>query len=115
MGGESFIPRPQVVHLLGRAHKTHVRHRPDKTSRIGDDALAHGAGPELQRLLKLLENIDRFGDVDRAVGFAVRRVAEFADSGVTGPGIVPAMRCFRGKTLGRFKNRDAQFRVQFFE
>src|SRR5690606_2622879 len=77
--------------------------------------LGHGAGPEEARLLELLEDLDRVGNIHRAVGGLGRGVAEFADAGVAGAGVVPAVGGFLRELLGHLVNLDAQLRVEALE
>ena len=107
MRRHALVAGPQIGDLLIRAHEAQVRDRIDEVGGILQHAIGHALGPELKRGLKFLENIDRLGDVDRTVGLRMWRVAELADSGVSGPGIVPAIGGFGGELVGHLVEGDA--------
>jgi len=77
-----------------------------------DHAGGHGVAPKLFGALELLENLDGIGDVDRAVGLAVGRVAEFADAGVAGAGVVPAVGALLGEIIGDLVDLDFEALIE---
>ncbi len=86
----------QEIDLLVAVHKADVGDGIDKLARVVRQAFRHGIAPELLRMLELLENLDDLADIDRPVCLARRRVAQLADAGVPGAGVVPAVRTFLG-------------------
>ena len=91
MRAHPLVSRAQEVHLFLPVHKRNVRHGADEFLRVIDQAVAHGVAPEIFRLLELLKNLDRLGHIDLAVIAAVRGVAQFANSGMAGAGVVPTV------------------------
>src|SRR5450432_3865376 len=91
--------RPGIDELLGRA-----RH-----------AMRHRVAPELFRILEVLEYLDDFADIDRAIRLAPGRIAQLANAGVAGPGIIPAIRAFLGQLLSGLVYLDGKRRLEPLE
>ena len=91
MRAHPLVSRAQEVHLFLPVHKRNVRHAADEFLRVIDQAVARGVAPEIFRLLELLKNLDRLDHIDLAVIAAIRGVAQFADAGMAGAGVVPAV------------------------
>ena len=91
MRAHPLVPRAQEIHLLLPVHKRNVRNGADEFFRVIDQPIARGVAPEIFRLLELLEYLNRLGHIDLAVVSAVRGVAQFADTGMAGAGVVPAV------------------------
>lgn len=115
VSGEPFVARFEVGELFGGPHETHVGHGLDEGAGILDDTGVHGVGPKLEGLLELSEDIDRLGDIDGAVGLKVGRITEFANTGMTGACVVPAMGGLGGKLFGGFVDRNPVGGIQLFE
>ena len=94
--GESGVAGFKVGDLGLAVNKAEVLHGVDELGGPVDHARGEGVAPKLFGALELLENLDRIGDVDGAIGFLVRGVAEFADAGVAGAGVVPTVGTFLG-------------------
>lgn len=115
MRGHRGVTALEEIDLVFAVDEAEVGHGADALAGACDHAVRDGVGPELFGKLELLEDLDEFCDVDAAVGLAVRRVAEFADTGVTGAGVVPAVGGFLGE-LGRdLVNLNRELRLEAFQ
>lgn len=102
MIGHSGVAGFQVGNLFIRAHETHLWDEINKTRWLGKDPVYYALGPELDRGLKLLKNINCVRDIDRAVRLDVRSVAQFANAGMAGARVVP--------TVGGFGDNSSAIR-----
>ena len=102
----------QKIDLFFAMHKTQVRDGVNKLLRVVHHAGGHGVAPKLLRVLKLLEDLDRFSDVYRSVGLPFRRVAQLANAGVPGPRVVPTVRAFLRQPVSDFIELDGKSRLQ---
>ncbi len=66
-------------------------------------------------MFELLENLDGLADVDGAIRLARGRVAQLANTGVSGAGIVPTVRAFLRQFLGDFVDLNGKGRLQALE
>ena len=92
-----------------------MRERIDALLRVLDDPLSRSVGPELERVLKVLEDRDRLGDINASVGLLVRRIGKLTDSGVPGPRIIPTIRCLLRRPIGHFEKLNRKTRLQLLE
>jgi hypothetical protein len=115
VGGHAGVAGAEVIDPLGAVHEAQVLDGVDELLGIGDHALGDGVGPELAGFFELLEDLDGIADIDRAVGRLRGRVAQLADAGVTGAGVVPAVGTFLGELVGDLVNLDAQAGLQPLE
>ena len=115
VGGHPSVPRLQEIHLFRAMDKADVRDRVDELPRVAHHAAGHCVAPELLRLLELLEDSNRLGDVDRPVGLARRGVAQLADAGVAGAGVVPAVGAFLRQFLRDLVDLDGEVGLQPLE
>lgn len=113
--GEAGVAGFEIIHLILPVDKAEVLDRVDELFGLIDHALGDGVAPKLFGAFELLKNFDRVADVDRAVGFAVGRVTEFANTGVAGAGVVPAVGTFLGEVLGHFVDLERKLRIEAFE
>lgn len=102
----------QKVHLLVAVHKADVLDRVDEVLRPLRHPARDGVAPELLRVFELLENLDHLVHVHRTVGFALRRVAQFADARVARARIVPAVRAFLREPVGDLVELDGEARIK---
>ena len=102
----------QEIDLLLSVHKADVRHRVDELARLVDHAGLHRIAPEMEGALKLLKDLNRLADRDRAVGVLARCVAQLANARVARAGIVPAMRAFLCQFLRDLKDLQLQLRIE---
>ena len=105
----------QEIHLLRPVHEADVLDLVDELTGIVRQAVRHGIAPELLGMFELLEDLDDLGDIDRAVRLALRRVAQLADAGVPGAGVVPAVRAFLRQFIRHLINLDLQPGFQALE
>ena len=105
----------EVGDLVLAVNEAEVLHGIDELRGPVDHAGGQRVAPKLFRAFKLLEDLDGVGDVDGAVGFAVGRVAEFADAGVTGAGVVPAVGTFLGEIGRDLVDLDFEGRLEALE
>ncbi len=115
VGRHLSVARAEEVDLLLTVDETEVGDRVDEILRVLDHPVADGVAPELKGLLELVENLDRFVDIDFAVGPVVRRVAQFAEPGVAGAGIVPTVGGFHGQLLRDLVKLNLQAGVQLLK
>jgi hypothetical protein len=114
MRGQRGVALFEKIDMGLAVDEAHVRHGMDEQIRRGDRLLADQIGPELPRQVELGIDLERFGNIDAAVG-AFRRVIEFAQSGVPGAGIVPGIRAFQRRSVQGLENLDAQRRFELIE
>ena len=100
----------EVVHLLFSMDKAQVRNRVDKLAWLIHHPCPNSITPKEFRLFELLKDLDRIGDINRAIVFLERSVAQFANSCVPGACVVPCVRTFLCKLIGNFKQLDLQVR-----
>ena len=89
-----------------------MRDRVDELLRVLHHAVGDGVGPELLGMIELLEDFDGLGNVYRAIGLAVRGVAQFADAGMTGARVVPAVGAFLGEFFRDLIDLDGKAGLQ---
>ena len=77
-----------------------MRHRVDELLRIINQSVANCIAPEVFRLLELLKNLDRLGNVDLTVLPNIGSVAQFADAGMSRTGVVPTVGALLRQILG---------------
>ena len=93
-----------------------MRHSANEVGRARGESVGDGVAPELARLLEAREDLDGLGDIDgRARSGGRRRVVEFAETGVTGAGVVPTVGAFAGELVGRFVDVNGETRVEPLE
>jgi hypothetical protein len=109
------VPRLEQRHVGVALHEADVWHRMNEFRRVSRHAACDRMGPELPRVFKLLEDLQRPGDVDAAVGLAARRIAEFTEPGMTGARVVPAVGRLAGEVGSGFDDPDRKPRLQPLE
>jgi hypothetical protein len=72
-------------------------------------------GPELLRMLELLEDRQCPADLHAAVGLEGGRIAEFAEPSVAGARVVPAIGGLAGKLGSDFDDVDREPRLELLE
>lgn len=110
MRGHRGVAALEEIDLVFAVHEAEVGHGVDALGGARDHAVGDGVGPELFGELELLEDLDELRDVDAAVGFAAGRVAELAEAGVTGAGVVPAVGGFLGEVGRDLVNLNRELR-----
>ncbi|MNJ42456.1 hypothetical protein D3C77_374270 [compost metagenome] len=118
--GEGMVLFEQLEALLQEAHAfvtfdvAQVRHRVDERPWRAECAFLAQVGPELPGNLELGVDVHRFLDVDAAVG-GLRRVVQFTQPGMAGPGVVPRVGTFRGTRIHQLDDFQLDCRVEFLE
>ena len=113
---QSGVTGAEESDLRGAADETQVRHGADEIGRARCESVGDGVAPELARLFEAGEDLDGLGDVDRRAGSGGRRcVVEFAETGVAGAGVVPAVGALAGELVGRFVDVNREARVEPLE
>ena len=74
-GRDRRLLRLEQRHVGVPLDEADVWHRMDEAPRLARHASGDRVGPELLRVLELLEDFQRAGDVDAAIGLAGGRVA----------------------------------------
>ena len=101
--------------MLLSVDKANVRHWVDEILEVFNHASAGRMPPKLFRMFELMENFDGLADLDFAIRTAVWRIAKFANTGVPGAGIVPAIRCFFAESFSHFVKLNTQLWIQFLK
>ena len=96
-------------------YKTKVWNRGDELGGGSDHAFPHGGSPELEGLLELFKYLKGLIDFHFTIGAAIRRVAEFAKSGMSGSGIMPAVGGLIGEVFSNFVKMNFQRRIELLE
>ena len=91
-----------------------MRHRVDEQIGRRNRPLSDQIAPELAGEIELDIDGERLRDIDAAVA-TLRRVVEFAQSGVASPGIVPGVGALQRRAFQRLENLDAERRFEFLE
>jgi hypothetical protein len=115
MRAQRLVPGDQEVDVILSFDEADVRHGMDEGRRRSDHAGPDGVRPELPRVLELLEDSERPLDANAAVGLAGRRVAQLAQSGMAGAGVVPAVGRLARKTGGDLEHADREPRLETLE
>jgi len=87
----------QIVDVGLALDEADMRNRVEETAHIGQQPVGDRVGPKLARHLKLLVDLDRLADVDRAVG-PLRGVVQLAQPCVTSACVVPRAAALGGRT-----------------
>ena len=105
----------EKVNLLLSINKTQMWNRSHEILGGIDHAAAHRMTPELQRVLEFMTDPNRLADFDLTIGAVIRRVAQLAESRVSGAGVVPAVGGLQRQLLGQLVELDPQTRVHLLE
>ena len=114
MGLQRIEATLEIVDVLAAAHEAQVRHGIDEITRGAEAFTVGEVGPELLGDLEL--GVDQHGllDVDGAI-FAVGRVVQLAEPGVTGTGIVPRVGAFDGPGFLQLDDFQLDIGIEFLE
>jgi len=114
MGLQRIEATLEIVDVLAAAHEAQMRNSIDEITRGTETFTVSEVGPELLGDLEL--SVDQHGllDVDRAI-FAVGRVVQLAEPGVTGTGIVPRVGAFDGSGFLQLDDFQLDIGIEFLE
>ena len=100
----------QVVDARRTVHEADMRNGVEETAHVRQQPVLDRIRPELPCHLELLVDLNRFVDVDRAVG-PLRRVIQFAQPRVTGACVVPRVAALGGRAVQALDQRHRPVRL----
>jgi hypothetical protein len=116
MRGERGVAGAEELDAVRPAHEAQVR---DGTNILGGarrEPVRGGPAPEVPRALEAGEDREGGRDVEAGVGRRGRRgVVEFAETGVAGAGVVPAVGAFAREVVAGLEHMNREARIQGLE
>jgi hypothetical protein len=115
VGAQGFMSGSQKPDIMVAVHKTQMGHGLDEGFGSAGDAGGDGVAPKLFGLVEQAIDFEGFVHGYGALSGHSGGVTEFAQSGVAGAGIMPAVGAFRGEGVRGFENLQSEARVQFLQ